>query len=250
MAAPDQPEVLFVLMADYSLSGLLIVVAVAFGARLLLGLAPRLRLPAVVLEILAGIAIGPSGLGWVKVDAPIQILSTIGLAFLFFLAGLEIDLRRLRGSSLRLSAGSFSISMVLGLLAGMALKELGQVESPLFVAIVLVSTSLGIVMPALKDAGHGDSDFARLVIGGATIAEFASILLLSLLFSAPGSSAEANLVPVGGFRRLRAGCRTGPDACWAVGEADGRPEQARGHQRSDPGQGRDRFVAGLCGPGR
>lgn len=58
-------------------------------------------MPAVVLEIVAGIALGPSGLGWVKVDLPIQILAVIGLAFLLFLAGLEIDVAGLRGPVLR-----------------------------------------------------------------------------------------------------------------------------------------------------
>ena len=69
-------------MTEVHFSNLLIVVSVAFAAPLVLGLAPRLRLPAIVLEIVAGIAIGPSGLGWVEVDLPIEVLSVLGLAFL------------------------------------------------------------------------------------------------------------------------------------------------------------------------
>ncbi len=84
-------------MPDISFGGLLVVAAIAVTAPLLLGLVPGLRVPAVVLEIVAGIAVGPSGLGWVKIDLPIQILSLLGLAFLLFLAGLEIDVVRLRG---------------------------------------------------------------------------------------------------------------------------------------------------------
>ena len=86
-----------------SFSGLLILTAVAFGAPFLLGLFPRVRLPAVVLEIVAGIVVGPSVLGWVEVDQTIAVISTLGLAFLLFLAGLEIDFARLRG---RGAAGS------------------------------------------------------------------------------------------------------------------------------------------------
>ena len=59
-----------------SLDALLIVVAVAFAAPFLLGLAPGLRIPAVVLEIVAGIAVGPSGFGWVEVDATIEVMAT------------------------------------------------------------------------------------------------------------------------------------------------------------------------------
>src|SRR5262249_52845648 len=69
-------------------TGLLMVAVVAFLAPLLLGLSPVLRLPSVVLEIVAGIVIGPSVLGGVKVDLPLSLLSLFGLAFLLF--GLEV----------------------------------------------------------------------------------------------------------------------------------------------------------------
>jgi Kef-type K+ transport system membrane component KefB len=64
-----------------SFSGLLIVTVVAFGAPFLLGLLPRVRLPSVVLEIAAGIVVGPSVLGWVHVDQTIAVISTLGLAW-------------------------------------------------------------------------------------------------------------------------------------------------------------------------
>ena len=61
-----------------SLDGLLIVIAVGFAAPFLLGLAPAIRVPAVVLEIVAGIVVGPSVLGWVEIDGemadPIRLL--------------------------------------------------------------------------------------------------------------------------------------------------------------------------------
>jgi Kef-type K+ transport system membrane component KefB len=88
-----------------------IVVAAAFAAPLVLGLVPTLRLPAVVLEILLGIGLGPSGLGWVKADLPVQLLALMGLAFLLFLAGLEVDLRRLRVRLLRLAGLGFAVSL-------------------------------------------------------------------------------------------------------------------------------------------
>src|SRR3954452_10435623 len=104
-----------------SYGGLLLVVAVAFAAPFVLGLFPRLRLPSVVLEIILGIVIGPSVLGWVHIDEPIQVLSLIGLAFLLFLAGLEIEFDHLRGRLLKLAAlgwvASFVLAVVVGLLA-------------------------------------------------------------------------------------------------------------------------------------
>src|SRR5207245_1158512 len=90
-------------MPDVSFGSLLVVAAIAVGAPLLVGLFPRIRVPAVVFEIVAGIVVGPNGLGWVKIDLPVQILALMGLAFLLLLAGLEIDLDRLRGHLLRLA---------------------------------------------------------------------------------------------------------------------------------------------------
>ena len=94
-------------MNEPEFSGLLIVVAVAFAAPFLLGLFPGVRLPSVVFEIVAGIVIGPSVLGWVEVDDTISVLALMGLAILLFLAGLEIDFDRLGDgcSDWRCSAG-------------------------------------------------------------------------------------------------------------------------------------------------
>jgi Kef-type K+ transport system membrane component KefB len=69
-------------MPDVSFENLVVVCVVALLAPLTLGFAPRVRLPAVVLEIVAGIVVGPSLLGWVEPDLPVQVLALIGLAFL------------------------------------------------------------------------------------------------------------------------------------------------------------------------
>jgi Kef-type K+ transport system membrane component KefB len=184
-------------------TNLLLVVAAAFIAPLTLGLIPRLRLPAVVLEILLGIVIGPSGLGWVKVDAPVEILSLVGLSFLLFLAGLEVDTDRLRGRTLRLTGAAFLFSFVIGLLAGLALHAGGFVKSPMFIAIVLVATSLGVIVPVLKDSGNIASRFGQMVIAAASIADFGAIILLSLFFSGRGStSASGKLILFGVFALL------------------------------------------------
>src|SRR4051794_27983638 len=105
-----------------SFTNLLAVAAIAFAAPFLLGLAPGLRLPSIVLEILAGIVVGPAGLGWVDVDQTISVLSVLGLAFLLFLAGLEIDFARLRGPLLRLAAGGFVISFAIAVAVALVLK--------------------------------------------------------------------------------------------------------------------------------
>jgi Kef-type K+ transport system membrane component KefB len=175
-------------MDEPAFSGLLIVVAVSFAAPFLLGLAPSLRLPAVVLEICAGIAIGPSGLGWVEIDETIEVLATIGLVFLLFLAGLEIEFRQLRGRLLKLAAGGWALSFGIAIVVALALNAGGLAETPLLVAVILSATSLGVIIPVLKDAGEIDSAFGQLVVAAGSIADFAAIIALSLLFSGEGST--------------------------------------------------------------
>jgi Kef-type K+ transport system membrane component KefB len=192
-------------MPNVSFSGLLIITVVAFAAPLLLALTPARRLPAIVLEIVLGIVIGPSVLGWVNIDLPISILSVLGLAFLLFLAGLEVELERLRGRLLVFVSLAFLISLGLALLVGYGLYAAGQVVSPLFIAIILVATALGIVITVLKDAGESASDFGQLVIAGAMFAEFGSIILLSLFFSREATSTPTKLVLLGGFALLACG---------------------------------------------
>src|SRR3954471_24516279 len=111
-----------------SFTNLLIVMAVAFTAPLLLGLSPRLLLPSVVLEIVAGNVIGPSVLGWVEVDEAVEVIALIGLAFVLFLAGLEIEFAKLRGPVLRLTGLGFALSFALALAVSLALSAGGLVE--------------------------------------------------------------------------------------------------------------------------
>ncbi|HEX3199906.1 MAG TPA: cation:proton antiporter, partial [Propionibacteriaceae bacterium] len=134
-------------MPQISFVNLLIVAAVAVLAPLLIGYLPRLRLPAVVLEIVAGVVLGPSVLGWVHIDLPVQILAILGLAFLLFLAGLEIDLRMLRGRALHLALLGYGLTLALGIAIGAGLRAVGWIRSPLLIAIALSATSLGLVVP-------------------------------------------------------------------------------------------------------
>ena len=96
-----------------SFLNLLVVSAVAVVAPLVVRAIPVVRVPSPVLEIVAGIVLGPSVLGWVTIDPPVQVLALIGLAFLLFLAGLEIDVHRLRGRPLRLALAGFALSFAI-----------------------------------------------------------------------------------------------------------------------------------------
>jgi Kef-type K+ transport system membrane component KefB len=157
----------------------------------------------VVLEIIAGIVIGPSVLGIVHVDQAVSVIAVLGLAFLLFLAGLEIEFDRLRGQVLRLTLVGFAISFVIAVVVALGLKAAGLIETPLLVAIILSATSLGVLIPVLKDAGEITSTFGQLIVAAGTIADFGAVILLSIFFSGEGGIG-ATLLLIGSLVLLAA----------------------------------------------
>jgi Kef-type K+ transport system membrane component KefB len=187
---------------DVGFTNLLIVAAAAFAAPLALGLVPALKLPAVVLEIVLGIVLGPSVLGWVEVDDAVQVMSLLGLAFLLLLAGLEVDFDMLRGRLLKLTGLGFAVSFAIALVCSLGLDAAGLVGSPLLIAIIASATSLGIVISVLKDSGESATPFGQLVLAGSSIADVATIVLLSLFFSERSSGAGAKVTLLVAFAAL------------------------------------------------
>lgn len=126
--------------------------------------------------------IGLSVLGWVRVDLPISMLSVLGLAFLLLLVGREVVLERWRGRFLVLVGSAFLLLLGLAVLFGFGLSLAGQGVSPVHIAIILVATTLGSVVPLPEDGDESVSDFGQLIITGAMVAEFDSNILLWLFF--------------------------------------------------------------------
>lgn len=179
----------------YNLAG---VTVIAFLCPLALGLVPALRIPAAALEIVVGIAVGPSGFNWVRPDTPVDVMYIIGLGFLLFLSGLEIDFYHLRRKPLMYSIGGFVFSFLLAFAIAYLLQSLGIIKdlpsTPLLVAIILSATSLGMVVPVLKDSGHHATAFGQLVITASSVAEIAPIILLSLFFSAHADDSGSKIL--------------------------------------------------------
>jgi Kef-type K+ transport system membrane component KefB len=194
-------------MPDVGFVNLFVVALVAFLVPLALGLLGDdrswLRVPGPVLEIVAGVVLGPGVLGWVHADVPVQVFAVVGLAFLLFLAGLEIDLHALQGRLLGLALAGFGITLALGGVVGIAFAAAGWVHSPLLLTVTLSATSLGLVVPVLKDAGQAGSETGRAVVVAASVADVGAVLLLSLVFSThAGTSAGTRIVLLAGFTLL------------------------------------------------
>ena len=194
--------------AEAGFAPLLIVIALAFIVPLLLVRFKRLRLPIVVGEILAGIVIGRSGFGWVTHEEPLlTLLAEFGFVFLMFLAGTEIDFANLnvertgnlsdRGARTERPAtgahglgrlGPFSIGLLsflltlaLSAVVGLVLLRLGLVRNPWMMALIMSTTSLGVVMPVLKEQGLSRGRFGQTILIAALIADFATMLLITIV---------------------------------------------------------------------
>ena len=157
-------------------TSLVLVFAIAAVAPII---AVRLRLPGALLEIIAGIVLGPSVLGWVRPDATIGAFALLGLSFLLFLAGSEVDLRRFRGTLGRQVAFSLAISVLAAAAVVAVLVALG-VGGAVVIGVALLATSLGLVVPVLADAGALARPIGRIAIAGASAGEVAAVVLLSV----------------------------------------------------------------------
>ena len=164
------------------LNSLLVIAAIAAATPLLVGL---LRLPVaeVVLMLGFGVLFGPEVLGWIELDAAIDLLAELGLAFLFFAAGLELEKRAVQGRSGKLALTGWLVSAALALVAAGILERLGIIADFLGVAICLTSTALGTLLPILSDKGLIKTPFGNYFMGAGAIGEFGPVLAISLLLS-------------------------------------------------------------------
>ncbi len=149
----------------------------------------RLRwLPLVVAEILIGILIGPSFLKLVGQDPTLAFFAEIGLALLMFLSGLEIDFNLLtrqsegnRHSRIKLiSISSFLMTLVLASLVGWRIVAWGSARDPFMIALILSTTSLGVVVPVMKERGLSGSSFGQVVLLSALLADFLTMFLITV----------------------------------------------------------------------
>jgi trk system potassium uptake protein TrkA len=178
----------------HSFVPLLIVVLLAFLVPLVLSRFRRMRVPVVVGEILAGIIVGDSGLKLVGHDPMLEVLSLLGFAYLMFLSGLEVDFEALlpragawRGTwkgrlnnPLTLGVLAFALTLVLAVAAGWGLNAIDAADDPWLAALILSTTSLGLVMPVLKERGLTAKLYGQTLLVAAVIADFATMLLVSV----------------------------------------------------------------------
>ena len=175
---------------------LLLILGIAVAAPLLANRLRRIAIPIVVVEILAGIVIGQSGFNLVETSAVEEFLAEFGFTLLMFLSGLEIDFSLLRSgasgtgparrwrSPLAVGVGMFVLTLGLALGGSFGLRQVTPLGDPVLMALILSTTSLGVVVPVLKERRLETRPYGQYILVAATVADFATLLLLTVFVAA------------------------------------------------------------------
>lgn len=233
-------------MTEVDFASLVVVALAAFAVPLLLAVLPGPKIPSVVGEVVAGIALGASGLGLIEPHAGyLEFLFLFGLAFLLFLAGLEFDSSLLRGTlsgGVRDAIGSpfgrallgMAVRLVVAFAITVPLWLAGLLPGPVLVAFLISSTSLGIVLSVLTEHDLLRERYGQRLFLSAAVADFATVLLLTVFFSADARSPGVRVALIGLlialglalFWGLRAASSRGPLAA-LVERLSGAPAELR-----------------------
>jgi Kef-type K+ transport system membrane component KefB len=171
-------------MINVDAGSFLVIMLAATVAAITVALLPRaLAPPVVVVELLLGIVVGPQVLDIAQVDDFIQFFSNLGLGMLFFFAGYEIELDRIRGLPLKLGALGWALSLVLAYGIGGILAALGVVLSLLYTGSAMATTAIGTLIPVLRDTGELNNRFGTFMLAAGAVGEFGPILLVTLILS-------------------------------------------------------------------
>lgn len=168
------------------LNSLFFIMLIAVLAPLLVGLL-RLKVAEVVILLGLGILVGPEILDLVEVDASISLLAQLGLGFLFFFAGLELEPGAIKGRYGKLAAIGWGCTLLVAGIATWVLETTGHIENFIGFAIVLTSTALGTLLPVLRDSGELKTPFGKFFMGAGAAGEFGPILAISLFLSSMSS---------------------------------------------------------------
>jgi Kef-type K+ transport system membrane component KefB len=169
-----------------SLRDLFIVTLIAALTPIAAGLLSRLRVPQVVILILGGILVGPQGLGWAEPEG-IELISNVGLGFLFLLAGYELELGLFRERAGRLALSAWLVTALVAVAVTAALAAAGFVRAFVPIAIGLTTTALGTLLPILRDNRMLEGRFGAFIMAAGAVGEFLPIVAIAIFLSAQGA---------------------------------------------------------------
>jgi Kef-type K+ transport system membrane component KefB len=179
-------------------AGNLIFVSLAIAlAAAVPALLPRLPIPGAVLEIALGVIIGPQVLGLARPDVILDFLSDFGVGILFLMAGFEMSLTELRGRPLRNAALGWVISAAIAGYTAFILVRAELAQAPVLTALALTTTSIGLLLPVLRDENLLRAPYGPMVLAVGALGEGAPLFILPLVFAHQGGAEAQALIMVG-----------------------------------------------------
>ncbi len=173
---------------NQDLISLTFILAAAAFVPIIVGLL-RIKVAEVVLLLVAGIIMGPEVLGWIQPDNAIDFLAELGLGLLFFLAGLELEQRAVRGQSGKLAFSGWLITFTVAAILAYLLTGPGNIDATVAIAIALSSTALGTLLPILRDRNELNTKFGTFFMGAGAWGEFGPIIAIAVLLGTKSSFA-------------------------------------------------------------
>ncbi len=177
---------------EFSFVSLLLITGLAVTVPILSSRFRRLNIPIIVGEIIAGIIVGKSGFNWIEQSVPLEFLTLFGFTYLMFLSGLEVDFtaittagktekeKHLLKNPIFLGVTVFAVTLVIAIAVSVGLMQLGLIQEPFMIALILSTTSLGIVVPVLKERGMMATQFGQALLLSALVADFGTLVLITV----------------------------------------------------------------------
>jgi Kef-type K+ transport system membrane component KefB len=179
-------------------SSFLIVLLVAAAAPIVAlwanKLMPSVIVPIAVVELVLGAVVGPHGLKGAHQGTALELLETLGLGFLFFFAGYEIDFDAIRGWPLRLGLIGWGLSVVIAYTFAGLLAAAGVVISGLLTGSAMSTTAIGTILPVLRDSGQLKGRFGPGMLAAGAVGELGPVLIVTLLLTTKSNSVSQALL--------------------------------------------------------
>jgi Kef-type K+ transport system membrane component KefB len=191
---------------------LLLITLLAFLVPIFTSFFKKLLIPAMVGEILCGIIIGKSGLNVIQEGPWLAFLSHFGFAYLMFLSGLELDFDLLRprktddhkwtlrscfSQPLYQSLAIFTLRLLIATGMSVMLWKAGMIQQVWLMALILSTTSVGVVLLILKEQGYLEREYGQVILSCAVIADLITVVLMTIGFIVYTSGCDPRLLLVG-----------------------------------------------------
>jgi Kef-type K+ transport system membrane component KefB len=161
---------------------LLLIAGAAMLAPIFAELPKSFRIPVVVLEIILGILIGPHAFGLANPSGMVATMGELGLAFLLFMVGLEIDFEKIHGRPMSLAIGGWFLSLFVALVLMYFFNTIGLIQTPpILAAVALSTTALGVLVPILRDREELNTPFGTFMLAAGAAGEFGPLVVISMV---------------------------------------------------------------------